>query len=299
MLLLAADLASSDEHGRLVVLGPVISPQTVQQEWDRMLAAIDGEVRNRLSLTIQPDMDSRSSLHRDTRRPVRLSPPNYRYEILRILLEADLSGEQPPTISQLNELIGASQTPIRAALDELKASGLVRYTAGSLQARAEEISLDALARTRAMPLTMRFRFELGAIIKSPAQLLERARSLLQARVGEPWSVMALSGVSAAQIDVPAIDIAGVPRIDLIAVIDRKQKTFDTTALRRLDDGLELQQNVLEPAPVVVTLVRSRITRIRQDVSAGLRYASKSDVLMSLLDLGLREQARQYLRVLRS
>lgn len=296
MLSLAAELVRTAGEGRLVVLAPLISPRTVQDEWDGMLDAFDRTVRERMSLSIETDPDP--TQHRQLLQSVRLGRPNYRYEILRILLEADLSGAPPPTILSLIELIGASQTPIRDALDELKASGLVRISARGMQLKAEEVSLETLAKIRAMPPTIRFRFELGASIKSSVMLLERARSLFRSQTGDVWSTMALSGVPAAQLDAPAIDIAGIPRLDLVAMVDRKQKTFDAAVMRRLDDGLEPQLNILEPAPVVVTLVRSQLSTIRHDASGGPNYATRSDVLLSLLDLGLRDQAREYLRALR-
>lgn len=299
MLSLAAELATNHVVGRLIVRSPVISPQTVQDEWNRMLPAIANEVRSRMTLAIEDPVDADLQERRKQPEAVPLARPNYRYEILRILLEADLSGEPSPSILELIQDIGASQTPIRAALEELKSSGLVRATPRGLLARAEDVSLESLARIRAMPQSLRFRFERGATIKAPATLVERAQTLLGESFGGAWNTMALSGVAAAHFDAPAMDIAGIPRLDLVAIVDRKQKSFDASLLRMIDDGLEPQQNVLEPAPVVVTLVRSRLGKVRQRIPHGPRYAATSDVLLSLLDLGLREQSLQYLRAVRS
>jgi hypothetical protein len=298
MLGLAADLAHNNDRAQLIVRNPVISHDTVQEEWDRMMLAIAEQVRNRMFLEIQSDHDSGLERQRVPVESITVTRPNYRYEILRILLDADLSGEPPPPIVELIQNIGASQTPVRAALDELKSSGLVRATMRGLEVRAEDVSLEMLARIRAMPQTLRFRFERGANTKPPATLLERAASLLRESDGRGWNTFALSGVAAAQLDAPAIDIAGIPRLDLIAIVTRQQKSLDAGLLRMLDDGLEPQQSVLEPAPVVVTLVRSRLIKVRQGTPQGLRYAAKSDVLLSLLDLGLREQSREYLRAVR-
>jgi hypothetical protein len=298
MLALAAELAHTESRAKLIVRGPVISPQTVQEEWDRMLLAITEQVRNRMYLEIQPEHDSGPQAWRAPVEDVPLARPNYRYEILRILLDADLSGEPPPSILELIQHIGASQTPVRAALDELKSSGLVRATPRGLEIRAEDVTLETLARIRAMPQMLRFRFERGANTKPPATLLERSRSPLSEFHKGPWSTLALSGVAAAQIDVPTIDIAGIPRLDLVAIVARQQKSLHAGLLRMIDDGLEPQQNVLEPAPVVVTLVRSQLNRVRQATPQGPRYAAASDVLLSLLDLGLREQSREYLKAVR-
>jgi hypothetical protein len=299
MLSLAAELAISDLKGRLVVRAPVISAQTVQDEWNRMLGAIATHVRDRMSLAILPDVESSHYQARGKVPAVRLGRPNYRYEILRILLDADLNRDEPPTIQDLIREIGASQTPIRGALEELKSSGLVRGTPDGLRASAEDVSLEALARTRAIPPTIRFRFELGASLKSPALLQERAKALLGSSTIESWSTVALSGVPAARLDAPAMDIAGTPRLDLVAMVSRSRKSFDATMMRQLDDGLEPQASILEPAPVVMTLVRSHLGRIRQSDATGPRYASRSDVLLSLLDLGLRERAREFLRAIRT
>ncbi|MGB5102652.1 MAG: hypothetical protein WBO04_04945 [Steroidobacteraceae bacterium] len=128
ILSLAAELATNDAIARLIVRSPLISPQTVQHEWNRMLPAIASEVRSRMALAIEDPGDADPSEGRRQTDAVPLARPNYRYEILRILLEADLSGEPSPSILELIQDIGASQTPIRAALEELKSSGVVRAT---------------------------------------------------------------------------------------------------------------------------------------------------------------------------
>lgn len=298
MLALAAELQHHDGRGQLIVRNPAISHDTVQQEWDRMLLPIAEQVRNRMFLEIQLEHDTGPSAPRKPIEAIPLARPNYRHEILRILLDADLSGKPPPSILELIQDIGASQTPVRAALDELKSSGLVRATPRGVAVRAEDVTLETLARVRAMPQTLRFRFERGANTKPPATLLERSRALLSESYGGAWSTLALSGVAAAQIDMPAIDIAGIPRLDLVAIVPRRQKNLDAGLLRMLDDGLEPQHSVLEPAPVVVTLVRSQLNKLRYGAPQGPRYAATSDVLLSLLDLGLREQSREYLKAVR-
>jgi hypothetical protein len=299
MLALAAELTNNEDRAQLIVRNPVISPETVREEWDRMLLAIAEHVRSRILLEIQIDHDSGPQKPRVSVASIPLARPNYRYEILRILLEADLSGEPPPSILKLIQDIGASQTPVRAALDELKSSGVVRASTRGLEVRAEDVSLETMARIRAMPPILRFGFERGANPKSPSRLLERAASLLGESYGRAWSMFALSGVAAAQHEAPTIDVAGIPRLDLVAIVGRAQKSMDASLMRMIDDGLELQQSVLEPAPVVVTLVRSRLGKVRQGPPPGPRYAARSDVLLALLDLGLREQSREYLRAVRS
>jgi hypothetical protein len=161
----------------------------------------------------------------------------------------------------------------------------------------EELSLEALGRVGALPQTLRFRFERGAQIRSPAALRARAQVLLQ-RDGPPdWGVLSLSGTPVAQRDVPTLDLIGTPRLDLVAQVGRQCDAFDAELLRLLDDGLELEPNVLAPAPVVVTIVRADVSFTRHMTPDGTRCAYPMDVLLALLDLGLREQAIQYARAM--
>jgi hypothetical protein len=150
-----------------------------------------------------------------------------------------------------------------------------------------------LGRLSALPQIVRFRFERGARIKPPLALLDRARPLLKAGAPVGWEGFALSGVPVALQEVPRLDLVGLPRLDLVARIDRDANDFDLDLLRALDDGLELETNVLASAPVVVTLVRSGTDFFRSVAGLDVRCATPADVLMSLLDMGLREQALQY------
>ena len=100
------------------------------------------------------------------------------------------------------------------------------------------------------------------------------------------------------MEAPAWDLVGVPRLDLVAHVPRGAATFDADVMRLLDDGLELEPNVLAHAPVVVTLVR---TGMRFDGGGNTgqgRCAHPCDVFLSLLDMGLREQALQYAKAVR-
>src|SRR5690606_6985509 len=105
--------------------------------------------------------------------------PNYRFEIIRLLLGADLESEGPQLVQGLMGKIGASQTPIRQALSELKQAGVVHSWGRGIEVAAEEISNELLAKIRALPQTLHFRFERGAQIRTPTALLQRVLPLLQ------------------------------------------------------------------------------------------------------------------------
>jgi len=294
---LAADLVATDVHGNLNIIDPAISPSKVREEWERLLRAINPRVRSRMSLDIKhretPRLSEYSS-HYNPKDAIPVDRPNYRYEVLRLLLEASLAYSGTDSLKGLIDRIGASQTPIRGAIIELKRAGVVHPSGRSLRVTPEEISQELLAKVGALPQTVRFRFERGARIKPPATLVERVLPLLaQSAVGSRWGQIALSGTAAAHADVPQLDLMGVPRLDLVAQVPRDAKHLDASLLRQLDDGLELEPSVLAPAPVVVTLVRANIPFFRVAGGGHGRCAFPTDIFLSLLDIGLRDQALQY------
>lgn len=299
ILALAADLLGNKRQGRLDVIAPVISEATVQQEWDRLLPAIAPAIRARMSLAVERAgtfVAEEKVRYAGTTDAIPLDRPNYRFEVLRLLLGSGPHHE-PPSFKRLLELIGASQTPIREALNALKEAEVVRSRGRSLSVVAEDLSLELLAQIRALPQAIRFRFARGATIRPPSQLLDRAALLLGPSSPAEWRSLALSGVAAAYADVPSLDLLGMPRLDLVAHVPRDAKVFDTRFVRLLDDGLEREPNVLAPAPVVVTLVRANDPLFRSPTPPGPRFAGTTDVFLSLLDMGLRAQALQYVRAL--
>lgn len=290
---LAAELVGTRTPGRLTIRDSAISASTVRGEWDRLLRALDPGIRSRMRLDIE-----RSSTHYDAKHAIPIDRPNYRFEVLRLLLGAGLIPAGADSLKGLLARIGASQTPIREAIIELKRAGVVNAAGRSLKVSPEDLSQELLARVGALPRTLRFRYERGAQIKPPAALLERALPLLQDVSRGGWEQIALSGAAVAHADVPQLDLMGIPRLDLVAQVPRDAKDFDGSLLRQLDDGLELEPSVLAPAPVVVTLVRADTPFFRVASLGNARCAFPADVFFSLLDMGLRDQALQYARVLR-
>lgn len=300
ILALAAELAPQTFAGRLAVIDPVISESKVREEWARLLPAITPEIRERMSLIVEsnPESIGKASAFRVESGHVVLDRPNYRYEVLRLLIGASLEDDGPQAIQGLLDKIGASQTPIRQALGALKKAGVAHSWGHGVEVTAESISVELLAKLGALPQTVRLRFERGAQIKPPAVLLQRVLPLLRLGAPTSWKTISLSGTPVATAEAAKLDLAGVPRLDLVAQVKRDAKSFDTTMFRLLDDGLELEPNVLAPAPVVITLVRAE-TEFTRDAGMGhARSAYPMDVFLSLLDLGLREQALQYAKAVR-
>jgi len=80
-------------------------------------------------------------------------------------------------------------------------------------------------------------------------------------------------------------------------VPRGSTQFDAGYLRQLDDALEPEPSVLTPAPVVVTLIRADSYFSPKGVAAN-GFAYPADIFLSLLDMGLREQALHYARASR-
>jgi hypothetical protein len=226
---------------------------------------------------------------------VPIERPNYRFELLRLLLDAHLTRADAPSLADLIKTIGASQTPIRNALADLKQAGLLTPWSRGLHVNIEVLTQELLAQLRALPQVLRFRYERGTAPKSSAALLARSLDLLQSRTHNGWHIVALSGVPVALEDGPAIDLVGTPRLDMVAHVPRGSTIFNAGWLRQLDDGLELEPSVLTPAPVAITLIRANSHFAREAPDASGTRACAVDVFFSLLDLGLRDQAMQYAR----
>ncbi|WP_374604406.1 hypothetical protein [Arenimonas sp.] len=297
---LAAKASETGKAGRLVVIQPLVASSTVQAEWDRLIPVLATGIGQALTLEIvQLPLSQRVDQDRRADERVELQRPNYKHEVLRVLVGASLEGEGEQPLRGLIQKVGVSQTPVRAAVAELKRAGLLSPWTRSpvLEVVPEDMSLALLAKVQALPQTLRLRFAQGARLKSPAQLLDRVMSLLGHNAPASWKDMALSGVPVAREEVPKLDIVGVPRLDLVAHVPRDAEALDIGLFRELDDGLELEPSVLAPAPVVVTLIRGSESFFRGG-PGGARWAAQPDVFLSLLDQGLRDQAIEYAKAVR-
>lgn len=298
---LAAELVGNDSTGQLVITAPLIAADTARDEWQRLLAAFDAGVAVRMTLSMSPVSAETPASTRFTasgRFAVPLRRANFRYEVLRLLLSAQLHRQDPPTIRDLIEEIGASQTPIRQAIADMKAAGIIRPDQTGMLIRPQDVSQDVLARVGALPQTLRLRFARGAMDKSPATLLQRLSILSSSPLSPGWEHYCLSGVAVAQQEAPQIDLVGIPRLDFVVSVDRSARQFDASTIAQLDQGLEIEPNVLAPAPIVLTILRPVLLRSRQSSGTHLMWADPADVFLSLLDLGLREQALQYAQAIR-
>lgn len=303
ILSLAAELFGNSRKGRIIVHDPLVSAASLSKDWEFLRWVLLPEIRERMDVMIETDpagarpearLTNDSWLLRQIAKDhIKIDRPNYRYEVLRLLLDAHLARRPTPTLVQLITTIGASQTPIRDAMDKLKRAGVLTPWRRELHLDLDAMTQESLAKVRALPQVLRFRYAAGSAPKPQATLLQRARQLLQMRASNGWKIFALSGVPVAHDDVPELDLLGIPRLDLTAHVPRQASNFNAGWLRQLDDGLEPESNILAPAPVAVTLVRGQDHFDRTGSSGPADQATRADVFFSLLDQGLRGQALQY------
>lgn len=289
---LAADVAVSGGKAMLKLTHPRITTEAIQTEWARVGLALVPSLRDAIRIEIEDDAVSAAQTDRaDSMVP--LAPPNYRFEVVRLLVEQALSGRGPTRLKDLISQVGSSKAPIVGAVAALRLAGVLP-SRGPLKLDPAELGGPTLATLTALPQVMRFRHERGATPRSIGELLERARKLMANPGPIDWQTIALAGIPAARANVPTIDLIGTPRLDLVAVVDRKLKSFDPGLIRLLDDGLEYEPNPLAECPVTIAVVRGATTAFRS-ADGGTRLACRADVFLSLLNLGMREAAIEYAR----
>lgn len=294
MLSLAARLSDSADQATLHLVTPRILDVTLREEWDRHLQVLKPELAGRMQLVIDSVRSEASgrSQHLVGYRS------NDRHETLRLLLANAIdtrftARSRSTTQSAIAKALGVSLTPVRTALRILTEVGLITSMRRPFL-RPEWLSMELLGRINALPVTLRFRFTRGAQIRSPATLLERAIALLQ---DDPsWQPLALSGTTVAQAQVPALDLLGVPRLDLMLQGQPDPPIPVERLIRSIDEGLELEPNVVAPTPVSLTLSRCELPQtLLQIMDAGpVRCAHPADVCLALLDLDRRDLVLDYI-----
>jgi hypothetical protein len=296
---LAATLASTTEKGVIVIEDRRISAQTIQFEWDRLLKAFAPPLRSRLTLKVlQPEPVARLR-HPTIHQPygVVLKAPNFRFEVLRQLIGADIDQTRPQSVDVLVKRTGASQFTVRKVLGDLVGRGIVKQSRPAnarFSLTATGINPELLVIAQAMPEVLRFRYAAGIRPRPTEQLIQRFEQLMQPGPPAGWTNIGLSGSLATNLlRLPHVDLLGVPRMDLTAYVGKVAKMFDISLLNELDSGLEYVPDVFCPASLVITLVRSDVTFNHPDGGKPWRFAQSGDIYLALIHAGLREQALQF------
>lgn len=297
ILSLAHALHTHAGTGRLELRAPRISETAIKKEWAQSLSVLMPAVAARMRLEYIPDSrrDSLAPARYQSDELVPIQRPNYRFEVLRWLITAaaDQAGQ---SVKSLETLTSVSRTPIEAALNALETARLIgRTKRGQYIVRPEDISQDVLAKVQALPQTIRFRYGLGSSPRPPGQLVPKLIRLMDATRPKSWlSDACLSGVAGAYAT-QRIDLLGVPRVDIVVRVRRNDRVVDAAAMRDLDDGLEVDPSPLGHAPVVVTLVHSEHVTQASPVA---KLASPGDIFLSMVDLGLKGPAMEYINGLK-
>jgi len=216
--------------------------------------------------------------------------PNFRFEIIRSLINAVVEGKSTSQ-RNLSEQISGSLTSIHAALAALVDSRLVtKDDIGHYRLRPFDICVDTLGRLQAHPPALRLRFSESATQPIPAhQLLQRAHALHEAANDVHWPHTYVSGVGAAHESGHPFDLMGTPRLDLTIFVSSSPASFDTAFLQLLHPELTFDPSPLESAPVVATLVHS------PEIPSHSGAATPADIYLAMIDIGLKGQACEYLR----
>jgi len=224
-----------------------------------------------------------------------LQRPNFRFEVLRALINAASNGAPAVPVGVLQSYVGGSQSALRPALAALEAAGLVDVCSNrsrQLGGHLSQLSPDAMSKLEIAPMMFRFRLARGAS-SSLDRLADRAQ-LLVSRRNPFWKHVAISGVLGARAYDPDFDLRGIPRIDLAFHAGGISPALSVDAIRVLDDALEVEPNPLADAPLAVMVLHgssnARVTGDGQGAHAAAGIATPADIWFSLRDAGLYEQA---------
>jgi DNA-binding transcriptional ArsR family regulator len=302
-LLEMARIATGDKARRVILVleQPKITASRLHEEWKGAAAVLRPELLARISIAVHqsgawsgiPLPPAPTDLavleevlrHELARCPARTVRGSEAYhEILRILLHEWLLGHGPVAISKLMEISGNSHPTVSRALERLRHS-LLRHSDRSLELtsfpRHEWARL--LAAADDVRGTIRFADRSGQP-RSPESLLRRLRQLQREDI-------AVGGVLGAKHYFPALDLVGVPRLDLS--IHTGLQAPDLSFVRRLDPGLE-QTSQPEVSPILVVHTVRRAKSLYKPGDDGLPWADPVECLLDLHDARLESQALEFL-----
>jgi len=303
MDLARAVAVSREIHRAVLVLDdPGITDFRLREEWAGAGAVIRPEVFGRLGAFIRragtwtgipkaPSDEDKAILEDILKHPVARRPAGTgrdaraHEEILRILIHQWLLGKGPVSIGSLMAMAGASHPTVARSLRTLEHI-LVRHSDRSVELRC--FPRDEWARlvavSDAFRATARFVDRSGRA-RSPESLMRRLRALGRRDI-------ALGGVLGAIHYLPALDIAGIPRLDL--TVHAERQVADLSFVQRLDPALERATRPDEAPALVVHSVR-RAHSLFQPSDSGVPWADPVECLLDLHEARLEPQAMEFLQ----
>ncbi len=210
------------------------------------------------------------------------------FVVLELLVHHWLLGKGPLRTNTLMEMAGCSYPSVAKAL-RLVRNCLTRHSDRRVELNRfpkEEWARMVAVAERARG-TVRFADRSGQS-RSVESLLRRLQRLDRADI-------ALGGVVGAKHYHPALDLVGIPRLDLSLHCWGKEP--DWSFVERLDPGLARVEGTGEPPSLVVHLVR-RKEPLFEHGTEGWQYADPVECLLDLHEARLESQAQELLDTLR-
>ena len=221
-------------------------------------------------------------------RPVSSPRVDRSFEVMRVLLSRWLQRGEPITVKALQEQTGLSHPSVSKALEEL--DGFIerrRDRSVALRCFPNEAWGQLLARAPKVRQTAAFVDESGRSA-NPARLLERLQRLCPAHV-------AVGGVAAARRWHPALDLHGLPRLDLS--LHMPDGGMETAFVEQLDPALVPAPRGAPPVLVLHAVPRAGSLFV-PDPAGGVPWGDPVEVLLDLHELRLVQQADDLIRQLR-
>lgn len=302
-LLAAATAAARAQTGRtetLRLVSPSLSESRIEEEWRAAVDVLRPKVLKRLSLQVAfadgrtrifgahqgPPLE-RAAVVRDAARGLRLPQRDMAFAIEKLLMWAWLTRKGPLTRKWLERTAGCTYPTVARVVKRL-GSALRRHTDRRIELthvpRGEWVRLLGIASEARC--TLRF-------ADTSDQRSDAARLLRRLTLAAPTGV-AVAGVAGARHYHPALDLVGLPRLDLAVHAPRREADIDF--LRRLDPALTQVTDPDAPALVVLHFVRHREALFVPSQSS-LPWADPVECILDLHEAGLQSQASELLEAL--
>ena len=284
----------------LRLVRPRISEERLEEEWRAAAGALRPAVLSRLSLQAV-FADGRSRVFGASRalppearagealraRGIRLPPRDLSFVVEKLLVWAWITRRGPLTRKWLEDAAGCSYPTVASVVERLGSvvrrhpDRRIELTHVPREEWARLFALSGEARS-----VMRFADRSGQP-ESPAALLRRLGKVAPDGV-------AVGGVAGARHHHPALDLVGLPRLDLS--IHAPTRDTEIGFVNRLDPALKQVKDSAEPAQLVLHFVRHAEALFTPN-TGGLPWADPVECLLDLNEGGLQAQALEFMDAL--
>lgn len=296
--------AAVGRRGILVLDSTQVSFIRVTEEWGRLQRVLHPDISTRLALwtrgegrgsqgRITPSEEEALLQAVDHCRALYSSAPKRPgeafFEVLRILLIHWCRKSGPISSKSLAEQAGCTYPTLAEALRRLGPARLRRQS----DRRVELATFPAAAWQQLLAQMEKVRAPRAYVDRSGRP---RPLDVLLARLRELGRLdVAVGGVAGARHYMPGLDLAGLPRVDLV---ERAGGDAETDALiSRLDPALKLAEPGDAPQVVVHRLFRPAAF-FGKRMGEPARWADEVECLLDLHEMGLEAQALEFLEFLK-